>query len=138
MLLGREDILKAQDLKYEDVEVPEWGGTLRIRMMTGAERDAFEQDLFDTKGNDSVKNLGNLRAKLVARCACDEKNKRIFSDKDIGSLGEKSSAALDRVFAVAQRLNKIGPKDVEELTKNYEGEVIDDSISASPKNSDTL
>jgi len=136
MLLGRDDIIKADDLKFEEVDVPEWGGKVRIRMMRGSERDAFEQDLFDQKGDNPVKNLSNLRAKLVARCACNEKNERIFSDRDISLLGEKSAAALDRVFVVAQRLNKIGQQDMEELTKNFVGEEKEDSISPSPKNLD--
>lgn len=136
MLLGRDAIIKAEDLTFEDVEVTEWGGTVRVRMMKGSERDAFEQDLFDQKTDNPVKNLTNLRAKLVARCACNEKNERIFSDRDIPLLGEKSAAALDKVFAIAQKLNRIGQKDVEELTKNFGGEENVDSTSLSPKNSD--
>ena len=29
--LTRDDILQAVDLKYEDVQVPEWGGVVRVR-----------------------------------------------------------------------------------------------------------
>ena len=42
-LLNRSAILDAEDLKHEDVEVAAWGGTVRVRMMTGAERDEFRQ-----------------------------------------------------------------------------------------------
>ena len=30
-LLSRDAILQAQDLPHEDVEVPEWGGMVRVR-----------------------------------------------------------------------------------------------------------
>lgn len=41
-LLSKTDILCANDLQTEDVEVSEWGGAVRVRSFTGRERDAFE------------------------------------------------------------------------------------------------
>lgn len=118
-LLKKEEILGVNDLAFEEIEVPEWGGTVRIKTMTGAERDEFESDVFETKGNNSSKvNMRNFRAKLVSKCLVDENGNRIFADADIEALGKKSAKALDRVFAVAQRINAIGQKEVEELTKN--------------------
>ena len=43
--LSRDAILQREDIKTEDVEVPEWGGTVRVRGMTGVQRDAFEASL---------------------------------------------------------------------------------------------
>ena len=43
--LSRDTILQREDIKTEDVEVPEWGGTVRVRGMSGVERDAFEAGL---------------------------------------------------------------------------------------------
>lgn len=117
-LLGRDAILKAQDLPFEDVNCPEWGGVVRVRALTGAERDAFEQSIVEQRGRDTRMNLANLRAKLVALTVVDENGKRIFSDKDAEALGRKSAVALSRVFEVAQRLSGMRPEDVEELTGN--------------------
>ena len=117
-ILSREAILRATDLKSERVEVPEWGGCVTVRSMTGFERDAFEASLFDGKGASRKEKLANLRARLVAFCVVDAEGKRIFSDSDAEALGRKSAAALDRVFAVAQRLNGLGHTQVEELAKN--------------------
>ena len=39
--LSRDAILQREDIKTEDVEVPEWGGTVRVRGMSGVQRDAF-------------------------------------------------------------------------------------------------
>ena len=118
MLLSKEQILSAEDLKSEIVEVPEWGGSVKVRMMTGTERDAFETSIFEVKGKDTERNFVDLRAKLVARTLIDENGERLFTDKDIALLGKKSAKALDRVFQVAQQLNGIGKEAVEELTKN--------------------
>ena len=41
-----------------------------------------------------------------------------LSDADMEALGEKSAAALQRVFDVARRLSGMSESDVEELTKN--------------------
>lgn len=41
----------------------------------------------------------------------------MFSDHEAEVLGEKSAAALDLLFTVAQRLNALTNADVEELGK---------------------
>ena len=117
-LLTRDEILKAQDLPTERVAVPEWGGELLVRGLTGAERDAFEQSIVETRGKNTRMNLRNIRAKLVALCCVDEQGNRLFSDEDAELLGRKSAAALNRVFEVAQRLSGLRPEDVEELAGN--------------------
>lgn len=117
-LLSREAILQAQDLPTEDVEVPEWGGTVRVRGLTGAERDAFEQSIVEQRGKSTRMNLKNIRAKLVALTVVDEQGNRVFTDEDAELLGKKSASALDRIFAVAQRLSGLRPEDVEELAGN--------------------
>ena len=38
-LLSKEQILAAEDLPHKDVPVPEWKGTVRVRALTGFERD---------------------------------------------------------------------------------------------------
>lgn len=117
-LLTRDAILKATDLPHEDVDVPEWGGTVRVRTLTGAERDQFEASIVELRGKKRKINTANIRAKLVALSVVDEQGNRLFSDADVALLGKKSAAALDRVFAVAQRLSGVTEDDVEELEKN--------------------
>jgi len=117
-LLTREQILEAPDITTEVVEVPEWGGEVKVKAMTGSERDAFEAMLIKGKGKDTTVNMQNVRAKLVAHTVVNGDNKRMFTDQDITALGQKSAAALDRVFAVSQRLSRIKDEDVEELAKN--------------------
>ena len=130
MLLTKDAILAANDLVTEDVEVPEWGGTVRVRAISGAERDAFEQAIVTRKGKNVTTNLANIRAKMVALCVVDENGQRLFADKDVLLLGTKSAAALDRVFTVAQQLAGLTDKDVDELAENLEPGQSDDSTSA--------
>ena len=114
-MLTRKQILAADDLPRETIEVPEWGGTIIVAAMSGTERDAFEASVVTADGRP---NLKNMRAKLCAACIVDEKGARLFSPGDIEALGGKSASALDRVVQVAQRLNRLGEKQLEELKGN--------------------
>lgn len=117
-MLTREQILKADDLPHEEVPVPEWGGSVLVWTLTGAERDAFEEATLQKRGKRREADLSNIRARLAALAVRDADGKRLFGDSDVVALGRKSARALDRVFAVAQRLNGITDEDVEELEKN--------------------
>jgi len=130
MLLNKEAILNAQDLQHEDVFVEEWKGTVRVRALTGAERDAFEASIVEGKGKNVKTNLKNIRAKLVALTVINENGERLFNDHEAQVLGTKSASALDKVFEVAQRLSGLRDEDVEELAKNSESDQSEDSISA--------
>jgi hypothetical protein len=112
VILTKDAILAADDLPKERVNVPEWGGDVFVRTMTGTDRDAFEASLI---GNDG--RLENVRARLVSLTICSESGERLFSDDEIASLGSKSAKALDRLFAVSQRLNGIGAEQVEATKK---------------------
>lgn len=129
-LLSRTAILTANDLVTEDVEVPEWGGVVRIKTLSGAERDAFEGASIQGRGKSMKANLKNLRARLVVMAAVDENGKRLFEPYDVEELGKKSSAALDRCFEAAQRLSKISDEDVEEMTADFPDAQSEPSTSA--------
>ncbi len=116
--LTREGILNATDLTLEPVEVPEWGGNVLVRGLTGAERDAYEASIVKQVGNKARMDMENMRAKLVALCLVDENGKRLFTQADAEALGKKSGAALQRVFAAAQRLSGLAGEDLEEAAKN--------------------
>jgi len=116
--LSREEILQINDLPTEDVYIEQWGAWVRVRGLTAAERDKFEQSIIERKGKSTQMNLQNIRAKLVALCVVDENGNRIFTDADVEALGKKSAQALDKIFSVAQKLSGLTPEDVEEMLGN--------------------
>jgi len=116
--LTRDTVLKAKDLLSEKVEVPEWGGQVCVRCMTGTERDAFESEAYSFRGKDLQVNRENFRARLLVRTLADDKGERLFADSDLAALGGKSGKVLDRLFTIAMRINGLSREDVEELTKN--------------------
>lgn len=120
-VLTKDEILAADDIQRQWVDVPEWGGGVYVYVMSGVERDSFEESNWEMRGKSNVLNLQNLRARLCAVCIRDEKGKRLFASKEIKALGKKSGVALSRVFKVAQEINGMTPEDIEEMTKNLKG-----------------
>src|SRR5258706_5508781 len=114
-MLTKDQIIAAKDQSIEPADVPEWGGGIFLRVMSGTERDGFETTIIDDQSK--VKSE-NVRSELLVRCICDDQGARLFADSDAASLGGKSSLVLDRLFTQAQKLNKIRKQDVDELTKN--------------------
>lgn len=108
--LTRDAILQKADNKIEELYIPEWEGSVFIRVMSAGERDKFEARCLSTKVN--------FRASLAALVVCDEEGQRLFEEKDIEALSAKSASALDRIFRSAIKLNAMTEQDVEELEKN--------------------
>jgi len=132
-LLNKAAILGAEDLKHEDVPVPAWGGTVRVRVMTGAERDEFRGAIATDEGNIP---MGKFSAALLAATCIDETGARLFDVEDMDMLQEKSAAALDVLAAVAMRINGLGGGAVSDAAKNSASTQSEDSGSDSPSPSE--
>lgn len=123
-LLSKDAILKADDLSFEVVEVKEWGGSVRVRMMTAGERDEFEAAIYDfdiTSDDKDAKvkiKRENYRAELLIRTVCDENGKLLFSKADMKALSAKGVKPIQKIFDVASKLNAISAEDEDELVKN--------------------
>lgn len=130
VMLDRAAILAMDDKPSEILSIPEWDGkSVRIKTMTGEERDAWEASTILGRGQNRRVNLHNIRASLIAQVVVDDAGTRLFSKADIEALGQKSAKALDRIFDVAQRLNGLRAEDIEDLAGNSEGDRNDDSGS---------
>lgn len=123
MALSAEQILAASDLETELIDVPEWGGKVYVRGLTAAERDRYDRDLvsIDRKGNTSIGRLENIRALLAVRCMVNEDGTRVFKDTQARDLGEKSSVAIGRVWAVATRLSGMNVEEEDAAVEGFAG-----------------
>jgi hypothetical protein len=127
--LNKGDILGASDDEFVDVDVPEWGGKVRIKGLSGAERDRFESSLAKMHKGQMVPDLINSRARLVAMSIVDDNGRRMFADTEVVQLGSKSSKALDRVFEAATRLSGINPEEIEKIQEDFDGAQSESSTS---------
>lgn len=115
--LTRDMILGADDLHRELVTVPEWGGDVYVRMLTGGERELFEQWALAYRDDTPTRTPTprNLRARLAVLTVCDAQGHNLFTLADVEALAAKASAPLERVFDVAWRLNRLAAGEVETL-----------------------
>lgn len=133
--LTREAILAAQDLPVEDVDVPEWGGTVTVRTLTGSERSVYQEAMIrvSADGRERSVVLRDADVRLAALSMIDrESGQHLFSADEVDLLGGKSARALNRVVEVAQRLSGLTARDMEELTQGFAGTPNADSSSGSP------
>jgi len=117
MLLSKEQILNANDRKFEDVAVPEWGGSVRIAEMSGIARNEFEMSLIKEIGADGipVQDLSNISNKLLAVCIVDEDFKPLFT---VEELSNKNNHILNRLYEIAEKMNAVSQGSVESAAKN--------------------
>jgi len=128
-MLTRDMILNIQDIETEEVEVPEWGGSVFVKGLSGKERDEYQVSIMQKNGKNYDVNFKNATVKLVVACVVDKEGKRLFETADIDILSSKSGKALNRLYEVATRVSGLSPDDVDELVKNSEAIPSDSSTS---------
>jgi hypothetical protein len=129
-LLSGKMILGAVDNPAERVSIPEWGGDVLVRGMTGTERDRFEKMSVEMRGNKRVVVEKHIRARVASICLVDSNGDKLFTPKDVEALSEKSGAALDRVFAVAMRLSGMTESEMDVIRENFTKDRNGDSTSS--------
>lgn len=130
--MNREELLAFRDLEVVPVVIPEWKGiTLHVRTLTEGERQALSHEIFvegkgDGKGalansvSLSVKRMAYMRARLVEMATCNSDGTRYFKDGDTSQLMGKSSKAIERLHAAAEKLNALTAAAPEDMEKNSE------------------
>lgn len=140
ILLTREALLQKDDLKVEKVELSK--GYVFVREMTGHEKDVWEQSMLKqkpsgnkNKGVEYETTLEDFRAKLAVVTVCDADGNLLFKPEDAKVLNKMMSASnMEKIVAVAQRLNAISQEEKEEILKNSEADQTDNSNSSSVEN----
>jgi hypothetical protein len=93
--LTRTALLSNPDVRYEDIDVPEWGGSMMVRSMTAGERRQARllAREIDDNGNVSVDDV-KMGCTVIAMCCEDPK----LQVEDVNDLYKKASGVLQRVF----------------------------------------
>src|SRR5688572_6207310 len=107
MALTREQILAAVDLRFEDVDVPEWGGRLRLYELSGAERIALDDVTDELKEAGKKEPTMRFAARLLVLAVRTEAGDRMFEDSDVGLLVRKNPNVLARLFERAAALSAV-------------------------------
>lgn len=119
MQLTRDSIKGIVDIKEEVVNIKEWDGSIRVRSLTGKERDNLESYMLRNRaGDDEAVNMENLRARMAIAACVNEQGAPVFEEGDVEWLGDKNARALNRIFTVAMKLSGMSKEDVDDMTKN--------------------
>ena len=116
-ILGRADILGADDLARETIETPEWGkgSAVIVRCLTGAERNAVAIALSDG-GSANLPVILDMKMRFLAAALIDAEGHHLFTPEDITALNEKNPIVMDRLFVVASRLSGWSALNIAEIT----------------------
>ena len=114
-MLTLDQILNINDIETEEVEIPEWGGSVKVKAMSGAERDKY---LKMVMGKDGKPDMQKILAKLVIMTVVNEENELMFNNGHMDMLNKKSAKALEKISKVSMRLAGLTQDDIEEAVKN--------------------
>ncbi len=138
--LSRDQVLRADDLEREEVEVPEWGGKILCRCLTALERSELrELSIADHSVEDSyVVTLNDGReirlrkdydTHVVVRGTIEQDGSQKFELEDVELLNRKNPKVIERISAVIGRLSALDEEHVDELGKDSEDQPSDVSSS---------
>lgn len=119
-ILSADEILAADDLTLELVEVPEWGGSVYVQALSGEARGALEKkcSIINEQGEATI-DTEMFMVSTVMLCMVNEKRERLFiGDEARAKLNKKSQAGLRRVFDAASRISVLMSKDRETVRGN--------------------
>jgi hypothetical protein len=125
------------DIKPVWVDIPEWGEGrgVYVRPLSASERDQWEGSITVQKKSGNEIQMENIRARLVVLSACDDMGKQMFTGDHVEALGNRNSAAIDRIFKVAQKLSGIDEEAMKELSENFSKDPKGEPISELPESS---
>lgn len=129
MPLSREQIRERIQLPTEDVYVPEWGDTVRLRGLTAHEASEFQFGQLSMNGQQptvDLKKMRGVQTGLVARTAVDESGDALFTEKEWGKM---PATVVELLFHAAQKLCGFSKEAVDEMAGKSETTPPDDSDS---------
>lgn len=111
-ILSATEIEKASDLKTEEIDVKEWGGTVAIRELSVAKRQEYS-DYIATKPKDS-----DIVVAIIAMSLVGADGSPLFQIEDMKALQNRSPAVLQNICKKIYTLNGLDEASQEKIEKN--------------------
>ena len=109
-----DDIIACLDTPVVSIHVPEWNGTVYLKLLTALEREKWES--FAQKELKLGTPTGLIRCTLLSMCLCDENGTLIV--KDVRQLANKNANVINRLFTKALSINSLTDDSIDEIEKN--------------------
>lgn len=112
MLLSKGQIFASEDIQSKIINVPQWNGDVKIKVMSIEEQIEFE------KLNKEKKHESDVIFAMLYLCCVDEDGNKLFDKKDLPEMQKKSSAVILKLFKECLDLNSLNENDLEKQAKN--------------------
>ena len=104
MALTRDQILTADDGRFTEVDVPEWGGSVRIKTLSAG--GLIQLMKLTNDGDDLSKLEPGTLADIVIMTAVDTEGKYLFTSDDRKMLTERNGVVMVNLATKAIAANK--------------------------------
>lgn len=121
-LLTHEQILAAMErveVATTEVNVPELGGTLRVREMSGTLRNRMEATYATIRSGGDSRALDQVTAQIVAMCVVDEGGKPMLTVNEVKRLAAAQPKAVFRIRDAVMKISATDEDDLEELEEVF-------------------
>lgn len=110
------DAARNAKIDRDRLTVPELGGDIFVRGMSGKERDKFEEGLRIRKGSKAGQSdLRNFRAQLAVKVIVNDAGERLLNDADADLFGRLPAGVLDRIIAKCTELSGKAEQEIDDL-----------------------
>lgn len=110
-ILNAAEIFAAPDLKTIEIDVPEWGGAIRVREFDLTAREAFAAFCEKNEGR-------GVLSYVLSLSAVDESGAPVFGKGAAEALAKKNPQVMERIAREIMVLNGLAPAAVEQAEKN--------------------
>ena len=117
-LLSKEQILQATDVDVGEIEVPEWGGRVRVIAPNALYMQRLIQSGFINPQTNQVDMSKIDFIDLAARSLVDDNNEPLLTRKEAQALARKSWSALAAIATKAMELSGFSSDEDEDDAKN--------------------
>lgn len=131
-ILTAELVSKAQDIKEQELEIEEWGGTVIVRGLSIVDHERLTSSCTEGPIGERQFNMVGYQPKVAILCSYDgfakDGGKRIFGKEHLAMLMEKASGPVAAVATLAHELSGIGKDAVKKAQENLKKTPSADSL----------
>lgn len=107
-ILSVDEILAADDLSPEPVDVPEWGGSVMVRSLTAHEADSVMFAVLGRDGKPDPSKMAGVAERVVAFALVNEDGSSLLTKAQAAALAKKNGAVIRRLSAFVLAKSGLG------------------------------
>lgn len=123
-LLTHEQILAAmerREVATTEVHIPELGGSVKVREMSGSLRNRLEATYATIRGGGDAKALDTVTAQIVAMCVLDDSDRPMMTVNEVKRLAAACPKAVFRMREAIIDISATDQSDLEDLEQVFDG-----------------